>query len=1441
MRIARHFTAVLADPLSPAHGCTVYDLFKWDRRTSKITDVDGSVVFQAHGVEVPAGWGQIAVDILASKYLRKAGVPLRNEDRDYLDASKLQGVVDGHDGYLRNPDGTIVLGSERSMKQVAHRLALCWTRHGAEHGYFSEDDASVFYDEIVYMLLAQMAAPNSPQWFNAGLFEAYGITGPSQGHYVADPVTGATSVAKSAYANPQIHACFIQRVDDTLLNPGGIFDYIQREARLFKYGSGSGANVSSLRASNEPLSSGGRSSGLMSWLRIADASAGAIKSGGTTRRAAKMVVLNADHPNILDFIRLKAREEIKVAAMVAGQNHLSAEDRAYATKTGLNMTFAFDGEAYQTVTGQNANNSVRVTDEFMHKVTGVCGDVSWNLTRRTDGAVVSTMSASALMDEIAEAAWRCADPGMQFDTTYNDWHTCPNSGRINGTNPCCFVGSTLVDTAEGRISFDDLMVMQENGEPLPMTWAFSRKQQMPVLRQIRRVWKAGDARQLVEVVTDKGIRLRCTPEHRFLLRDGRYVKACDLRAGDRLRKIGRWVNSERSDRRYINHRTTDSAKNGTTAQAVLMWESVNGPVPVGYEVHHVNGDATDDRLSNLVLRERTLHRKDHSGGLANPRAIDVTTETLVEVWEAIESSERVTHKDGDPVTVHRWNKYIRKNGLQGQVPLGRGDGRIRGMEWRDFAAWIESQRSTVNDKVYCVKQIELDTPIAVYDMEVAGTHNFAVTDDSDTGRHTIVVHNSEYAFLDNTACNLASLNVVKFYDDNTHDFDIKGFMQAIGLWTMVLDISVLMASYPSEEIAALSWKFRTLGLGYANMGALLMRMGIAYESEAGAAVCAAITSILTGHAYTVSASLAEKHGPFAGYADNANAMLGVICNHADAAGVVLSAAPAHKRTISIPVLSIRHDVLLHISARSLRNARYLSEYSREVWHKAYQLGVQFGFRNAQVTVIAPTGTIGLLMECDTTGIEPDFSLVKFKKLSGGGMMRIVNASVRSALVVLGMTEDQITDILRYIDGSGSLDVDVDGSTLESRLRNHGLSADRLNEIKKSLEGAYHVKHAIPELESMGLSTEEIDRIDAIICGYKTIEGCPHLPQKHYAVFDCASPGGTFGRRFISWRGHLRMMAAAQAFISGSISKTINMPSNATVSDVRNAYIEGWRFGIKAIALYRDGSKRSQPLKSSLSDTVTDAAITSLRTQLDSIHKAILGREGTDDAQRAALSDESVAFVRDTLAKAGRRRRILADDAPAIRHKFIIGSTKGYLTVTLYDDGTPGEIFIQCSKAGSTLAGFMDSWAIAVSNMLQYGVPVEVIVRKFAFVSFAPHGLTQNAAIPFAKSLVDYVARWLGTQFVAGYSQREKAPEAAPVPPERPAASPPRLNPVAVAAALQPSKPSRVGVPTSHNIVAAGMAAIAGDDAPPCDVCGALMHNAGGCWKCESCGNGGSCG
>ncbi|MBO9386701.1 MAG: vitamin B12-dependent ribonucleotide reductase, partial [Thermomicrobium sp.] len=844
LKIRRFYTKAGQDP---------YETVKWARRTSRITNPDGTVIFEMTDAEVPEHWSQVATDIVVSKYFRKAGVPqLDEQGRPILD-----------------DQGNPVLGPERSVRQVVRRLVGCWRDWGERYGYFATaEDAQAFEDELAYMLLHQIGAPNSPQWFNTGLYWAYGIAGPPQGHWYVDPETGELRQSPDAYSHPSAHACFIQSVEDDLVNPGGIFDLVLREARVFKYGAGSGTNFSKIRAEGEPLSGGGTSSGLMSFLKVFDRAAGAIKSGGTTRRAAKMVVVDIDHPDIEKFIRWKAEEEKKVAALVAA---------GYSAD--------FNGEAYATVSGQNSNNSVRVPDEFIR---AVLEDRDWHLRWRTDGRIAKTVRARELWQMIAEAAWQCADPGIQYDTTINDWHTCPASGRINASNPC-----------------------------------------------------------------------------------------------------------------------------------------------------------------------------------------------------------------------------------------------------------------------------------------------------------------SEYMFLDDTACNLASLNLLKFYDAKSGRFDIAAFRHAVRLWTIVLEITVLMAQYPSREIAWNSYRFRTLGLGYANLGSLLMTMGLPYDSDRARAVAAAITAIMTGEAYATSAEMAAILGPFPAFPENREHMLRVIRNHRRAA------YDAHPEEYEG----------LHIAPQGLDATHCPPELvaaAREAWDRTLELGERFGYRNAQATLLAPTGTIGLLMDCDTTGIEPDFALVKFKKLAGGGYFKIVNRSVAPALERLGYTPEQIQDILTYV--LGTLRLDGAPHINRETLRARGLTEDELQRIEAALPSVFELRHAFspyvigeaalrrlgfsPEqwsqpgfdlLAALGFTAEEIEEANDVICGRQTVEGAPHLVPEHLPVFDCANKCGKHGTRFIHYMGHIRIMAAVQPFLSGAISKTINMPHEVTVEDVANAYFEGWRLGLKALAIYRDGSKLSQPLSTRSSD------------------------------------------------------------------------------------------------------------------------------------------------------------------------------------------------------------------------------------------------------------------
>ena len=1182
LRIERRFTQAGQDPYAAA---------AWAKRTSRITNPDGTVVFQMADAEIPAAWSQVAADIMISKYFRKAGVPQMNEDgTPQLDAN-----------------GKPVLGPERSAKQVIDRLAGTWRAWGEEHNYFaSEAHAQTFMDEIRYMLVHQMAAPNSPQWFNTGLHWAYGITGPSQGHTYVDPKSARLMASPDAYSRPTPHACFIQSVQDDLIGEGGIFDLVTREARVFKYGSGTGSNFSGIRAEGEPLSGGGTSSGLMSFLKIFDRAAGAIKSGGTTRRAAKMVVLDMDHPDIETFIAWKAEEERKVKALIAG---------GYSSD--------FNGEAYATVSGQNSNNSVRVTQEFMEAVEK---DSDWDLTWRTDGRVVRTVNARKLWRQVADAAWICADPGVQFDTTTNDWHTSPQSGRINASNPC-----------------------------------------------------------------------------------------------------------------------------------------------------------------------------------------------------------------------------------------------------------------------------------------------------------------SEYLFLDDTACNLASLNLMTFYTAETNTFRVDDYLHAVRLWTIVLEISVLMAQFPSAEIARQSYIFRTLGLGYANLGSLLMTMGLPYDSDEGRAISAALTAIMTGESYATSAEMASELGPFPGYSANRDDMLRVIRNHRRAAWNSPSAEYEQLSVLPVPINpEFCPDDLL--------------KASRQAWDRALLLGNEHGFRNAQTTLLAPTGTIGLLMDCDTTGVEPDFALVKFKKLAGGGYFKIANQSIAPALRNLRYSEPQIAEILRHVLGTMSLDgapfINIDS------LMEKGLNADDIAKIEKGLPGVFELPFAFNVwalgeeamgrlgltaeqwnapgfnlLRAIGFTQAEIEAANDVICGQQTIEGAPHLSARHLPIFDCANRCGKHGQRFIHYMGHIRMMAAVQPFLSGGISKTINMPNEATIPDIEDAYRASWKLGLKAMALYRDGSKMSQPL-SSKSDSKADeteselaaeaqAEITRLKAELAEMQELV----ASQTARSLSAPTIRAHPHRPTRRALPGKRRGFTQEARVAGHKV-------YLRTGEYEDGTLGEVFIDLHKEGATMRSLMNCFAIAVSKGLQYGVPLTEFVDTFTFTRFEPQGMVDgHPNIRMSTSLVDYVFRVLGLEYLgrtdlvqippvqedgpqqvelplAGYSdgdivdrtpvsapaqQASAAPAAAAVSAtisttpytngngngngsgytngngngngkhaSAPAAKPAASTTAVVDAIATTAQPQAQATATGDAQVASATpaAAPAGatdggfsaqlasmmGDAPFCDVCGHITIRNGACYKCLNCGN-----
>ncbi len=1104
---------------------SVFDLFEYDYRTSVIKNPTGEIVFEMNNVEVPKQWSQIATDILAQKYFRKAGVP--------------------------QPDGS--LGRESSVKQVAHRMANCWRVWGERYNYFaSEKDAQIFYDELVYSILNQSCVPNSPQWFNTGLFESYGITGKPQGHYYVDPIDAELKKSKNAYERPQPHACFILSVSDDLVNEGGIMDLWVREARIFKYGSGVGTNFSHIRGSGEKLSGGGTSSGLMSFLKIGDRAAGAIKSGGTTRRAAKMVCLDLDHPEIMEFIDWKVQEEKKVGALI---------DAGYDSH--------YEGEAYLTVSGQNSNNSVRIPNSFFEKLEN---NEDWELKARTDGRVMKKIPAREVWKHISYAAWRCADPGTQYDTTINEWHTCPKGGRINASNPC-----------------------------------------------------------------------------------------------------------------------------------------------------------------------------------------------------------------------------------------------------------------------------------------------------------------SEYMFLDNTACNLASINLRKFFNEETNLIDVEGLEYISRLWTTVLEISVLMAQFPSKEVAQLSYDYRTLGLGFANLGTILMLSGISYDSEEARGIAGAVSAIMTGIAYKTSAEMASFLGAFSKYDENKEDMLRVMRNHRAAA---YDADEAYTG-VSVKPVGIKAQYC----------PDYLLKSATKAWDDAVQLGEKYGYRNAQTTVIAPTGTIGLVMDCDTTGVEPDFALVKFKKLSGGGYFKIINGAVPNALQSLGYSKKEIAAIEKYAVGAASFD----GAPFinEKTLNEKGFTKDEIAKLNTAAKSAFEIGFVFNRfilgdsclqrlgfteeqysdwnfnmLESLGFTYDEIEAANNYVCGTMTVEGAPYLKEEHLPVFDCANRCGKIGQRYIHAHGHIKMMAACQPFLSGAISKTINLPNEAAIEEIEESYMLSWKLGLKACALYRDGSKLSQPLsnksdkKKKTEESTADASEIN-SDAADSFNKEIQTESNIVDLGKLSVEElleevqKRMAASTDTTFKRQLSRIVERKALPAKRRGFVqkakINGQALFLRTGEYTDGTLGEIFIDLAKEGSTVRSLMNCFAIAISVGLQYGVPLEEFVEKFVFTRFEPAGMVDHPNIKTTTSLVDFVFRALAYEYLGRTDLVHvlDKPDIANtgIDDDITFTDKPELSSVRVTASSANVTPSASSQKVQRAVTIkadAGLDMINAaaknmqSDAPACNTCGHITIRSGTCYKCLNCGNSMGC-
>jgi ribonucleoside-diphosphate reductase alpha chain len=1522
MKIARRFTQ---DGQSPYAG------IDFDLRTSEIRNPDGSVVFRQEGISVPAGWSAMATDILAQKYFRKSGVPQL-----------------GPDGQpLLDRDGHPVLGGERDARQVFHRLAGCWTHWGEQHGYFDgAADARAFYDELCYMLAAQIAAPNSPQWFNTGLHYAYGLTGPAQGHHYVHPETGVLTRATSAYERPQPHACFILSVTDDLVNDGGIMDLWTREARIFKYGSGSGSCFSALRAENEPLSGGGKSSGLMSFLKIGDRAAGAIKSGGTTRRAAKMVILKLDHPDILDFVRWKVVEEQKVAALVAGSritkrrlqaivaasrigDRLEAdpkqnpalrsairEARAAMVPDGYiqkalhlaaqgvaDISFPefdtdWDGQAYYTVAGQNSNNSVRVPNRFFD-VLRRGGD--WELIRRTDGKVAGRIPAAKLWDEIAHAAWACADPGVQYDTTINEWHTCPAGGRINASNPCV-TGDTLVATANGWQRIDAMV-----GKTARIIGADG----LPHL--VTRIFPTG-RKPVFTLRTRSGYQVRITGDHPVLTANRGDVPVKDLTTDDRILLEGPGFG-----RRTLpggvalgigiaagDGCLTRSAVNGRTQESVILTmhaaeapvlaavaEAVNEEKALLKAVGSVGRNdgvavtrgATGARLAFgsrpvvdlfrhfAVLDEGSVLKRfspavfelDRAGLAAMLRGLFTADGTIAHYrdksqYVSLDSTSELLLRQVQLLLLSFGIKAKLYSGRRGDtaaiLPDGRGGRReypVRPM----FALRISRSSRLIFEREIgfhpaspkAAALTRLNASVATYrdeltdqvdSVEPAGEEDvFDLTEDAT--HHFVagglVVHNcSEYMFLDDTACNLASINLVKFL---RHDgsFDVDGFRHACRLWTVVLEISVLMAAYPSPTIAQKSWDYRTLGLGYANMGTVLMRQGIPYDSPEAVAICGALSAIMTGEAYATSAEMAKTLGPFPGFARNREPMLRVMRNHRRAA---YHAAKQEYEGLTITPLGIDAACPAPLLAAA-----------RDAWDRALALGEAHGYRNAQVTVLAPTGTIALVMDCDTTGIEPDFALVKFKKLAGGGYFKIINQSLPPALASLGYGDGQIEEIVAYCVGrrtlKGAPHVNHDS------LRARGFDDEGLARVEAGLETAFDINFAFNAwtlgegyigarlglndarlaewngnlLRALGFSAAEIEAANDYCCGTMSVEGAPHLKAEHLAVFDCANRCGKRGQRFIAVDAHIRMMAAAQPFLSGAISKTINMPADSTIEDVKQAYESSWRSMIKAVALYRDGSKLSQPL----SATVDDEAGTAVDV--------------------AAVAEKMAERV---VTKYLRERHRLPDRRAGYTQKATVAGHKVYLRTGEYEDGTLGEIFLDMHKEGAAFRSLMNCFAIAISLGLQHGVPLEEFVDAFVFTRFEPNGMvTGNDRIKMATSVIDYVFRELAITYLGrtdlshvpdedlrsdtvGNKMNQAAAAATPAGPSPglvPLRAPARPTPVRAIAPLSGGSGTATG---DQPLSASAQARLKGYEGEACGDCGQFtMVRNGTCLKCVTCG------
>ena len=1425
----------------------------FEPRTSRIVNTNGSVVFEAKDVMVPIGWSQVAVDVLAQKYFRKAGVPkaLKRLPEPGLPEWLWRSVAD--DAALASLPRDEQFGAEGDSRDVFNRLAGTWTYWGFKHGYFhKETDAGIFYDELRAMLARQIGAPNSPQWFNTGLNWAYGIEGPAQGHYFVDAKSGELTRSVNAYEHPAPHACFIQSVSDDLVNEGGIMDLWVREARIFKFGSGTGSNFSQIRGDGEKLSGGGTSSGLMSFLRVGDRAAGAIKSGGTTRRAAKMVCLDLDHPDIEDFVLWKVREEQKVSDLVIGsiaaKKHLnailgSAHDSRVpeagrldpalnphlkkamreALTAGIppaNVQYAldfakqgyreldietydtnWDSKAYGTVSGQNSNNSVRIPNHFFNKLDK---NESWDLIRRTDGRPARTMDAAELWEKIALAAWQCADPGVQFDTTINEWHTCPADGRINASNPCV-TADTLVATADGPQRIGELV-----GKSAFVTGSDGE------LHFVNRIFPTG-TKPVFRMRTKSGYSVRLTADHRVLTANRGDVRASELVDGDQIQLVASPFGSTQLDPKMaelIGLGLGDGCISADGAFSLTMSDAETAIVEDAaatidrFKTDTADGDGRRARpvtvnapqtVAKLATRSQALIAELSryavlDAGSQGKRLTDAafgldatSTAALIRGFATADGAvanygekSHYVSLDSTSIELLRQLQLLmlgfgikskiyenRKTASTSLLPDGHGgsaeyatlpfhslrisrSSRVlfeRFIGFHDASAKNESLRA-LNASVSTYADRMTDAFDSLVYEGIEDVFDLTEPDTSHFIANGVIVHNcSEYMFLDDTACNLASLNLVKFLDSDDR-FDTETFAEACRVWTTMLEISVVMAQFPSKNIAQRSYDYRTLGLGYANLGTLLMRLGLPYDSPEGDGWCAAISALMTGAAYATSAELAEQLGAFPRYANNREDMLRVIRNHRRAAY-----AASNDEYEGLTIVPTTHAPTLF--------TQETWALAQKLWDQALTVGEVAGFRNAQVTVIAPTGTIGLVMDCDTTGIEPDFALVKFKKLAGGGYFKIVNQSVEPALRKLGYTNDQIAAIEAFAKGTATLEgaPHINRATLKAK----GFDDATLDKIQAQLLGAFELSFVFNQYvlgeefckttlgltdnqlnnwqfsilkDGLGFTATQIDEASDVICGRMTLEGAPFLKDEHLPVFDCATPCGKHGSRYIRPLAHVDMMAAAQPFISGAISKTINLPQTATIADVKEAYRYSWERMTKAVALYRDGSKLSQPMASSYD----------------------LGDDFSDDAaaQQPYLTPITIAekIVYRYIAK----RRRMPDRRGGYTQKATIGGHKVYLRTGDYQDGTLGEIFVDMHKEGAAFRSLMNNFAIAVSLGLQHGVPLEEYVDAFTFTRFEPNGpVVGHENIKMATSIIDYIFRELAVSYLGRYDLAQVQP------------------------------------------------------------------------------------